>query len=231
VTVNRLKTWETLFRHALDVIDQLPSDGEAKNHWTFGGGTVLMRKHQHRFSKDIDIFVPDPQYLGYIHPQRNDRTASMITDYVDAPGSLKLYFPEGEIDFVAAGALVAHSYDVERIFDRDVRVETTAEIIGKKLKYRCRDFKARDLFDLSLAAEREPKALEEITSVIVESAPFVSERMQAHERQLREDFAAIDAMSYNPTYDQCIARVRALFASAAIPPPGSGFHTLTHRRP
>jgi hypothetical protein len=30
--------------------------------WTFGGGTVLMLGFDHRFSKDIDLFVPDPQY-------------------------------------------------------------------------------------------------------------------------------------------------------------------------
>jgi hypothetical protein len=28
--------------------------------WTLGGGTVLMFRHRHRLSKDIDIFVPNP---------------------------------------------------------------------------------------------------------------------------------------------------------------------------
>ncbi|MCZ7560312.1 MAG: nucleotidyl transferase AbiEii/AbiGii toxin family protein [Burkholderiaceae bacterium] len=28
----------------------------------FRGGTVLALRHAHRFSKDIDIFVRDPQY-------------------------------------------------------------------------------------------------------------------------------------------------------------------------
>jgi hypothetical protein len=32
--------------------------------WTFGGGTVLMLRHKHRISRDVEIFVPDPQYLS-----------------------------------------------------------------------------------------------------------------------------------------------------------------------
>jgi predicted nucleotidyltransferase component of viral defense system len=33
-------------------------------HWTFGGGTILMLRYDHRFSKDIDLFVPDPNTSG-----------------------------------------------------------------------------------------------------------------------------------------------------------------------
>ena len=46
------------------------------SNWTFGGGTVLMRRFRHRFSQDVDIFVPDPQYLGYLDPELNDAVAA-----------------------------------------------------------------------------------------------------------------------------------------------------------
>lgn len=39
-------------------------------HWTFGGGPVLMLRIAHRQAKDIDLFVPDPQYLGYVNLRR-----------------------------------------------------------------------------------------------------------------------------------------------------------------
>lgn len=63
---DRLKTWETLFKRAMRVLDSairtVPEDD-----WSFGGGTVLMLKQRHRFSKDIDIFVSDPQYITVGH--------------------------------------------------------------------------------------------------------------------------------------------------------------------
>lgn len=65
---DRLKIWEALFQRALVIIDSISGAGVALDDWSFGGGTVLMRRHHHRLSKDIDIFVPDPQYLGYLRP-------------------------------------------------------------------------------------------------------------------------------------------------------------------
>ena len=57
--------WEVLFQRALRLIDEIQRQGGlADPLWTFGGGTVLMFRYGHRLSKDIDIFVPDPQYLG-----------------------------------------------------------------------------------------------------------------------------------------------------------------------
>lgn len=46
--------------------------------WTFGGGTVLKLGIGHRQSKDIDLFVPDPKYLGYLNPRLSD-AAEQIT--------------------------------------------------------------------------------------------------------------------------------------------------------
>jgi len=65
VAQDRLRIWEKLFERALILIDSVSAAGVTLNDWSFGGGTVLMRRHRHRVSKDIDIFLPDPQYLGY----------------------------------------------------------------------------------------------------------------------------------------------------------------------
>lgn len=64
--------WQDLLRHAYTLIDEIARHGIRDPVWTFGGGTVLMLRHAHRLSKDIDIFVPDPQYLGFVpdgHPK------------------------------------------------------------------------------------------------------------------------------------------------------------------
>lgn len=94
---NRLKTWESLFLRALELIDSAGDAGIALDDWSFGGGTVLMRRYHHRLSKDVDIFLPDPQYLGYPTPRLNPGAQSMTVDYIEQAGSLKLIFPELEI--------------------------------------------------------------------------------------------------------------------------------------
>ncbi|WP_422099448.1 nucleotidyl transferase AbiEii/AbiGii toxin family protein [Variovorax sp.] len=67
--------------------------GIADPFWTFGGGTVLMFCYHHRLSKDIDIFVPDSQYLGFDTPWLSDTAADLTEDYTEQPGAfLKLQF-------------------------------------------------------------------------------------------------------------------------------------------
>ena len=129
----RLKIWESLFQKALVLIDSTQQLGPALTNWSFGGGTVLMRRHLHRVSKDIDIFIPDSQWLGYLTPRLNDTAESLITDYSEEAQSLKLRFAEGEIDFVASQPLTIASTVMETLFGRDVQVETTAEIVAKKV--------------------------------------------------------------------------------------------------
>ena len=88
-------------------MDEIARHGISDPFWTFGGGTVLMLRHGHRLSKDIDIFVPDPQYLGFVSPRMSDAAERVTQDYVEGPGYVKLLRPEGEIDFVASPNLRA----------------------------------------------------------------------------------------------------------------------------
>ena len=56
--------WRGLLTHALRLVDEIRVHGISDPFWMFRGGTVLMLRYQHRRSKDIGIFVPDPQYLA-----------------------------------------------------------------------------------------------------------------------------------------------------------------------
>jgi predicted nucleotidyltransferase component of viral defense system len=205
---DRLKIWETLFQRALALIDSVAQTGTSFEPWTFGGGTVLMRRYHHRFSKDIDIFVPDPQYLGHVTPRLNDTAESMTSDYVEQGNFVKLLFPEGEIDFIASAALTAKPFGMETLFGRDVRVETATEIIAKKVWHRGKDFTARDLFDLALVAEREPRALKEIEPVLRDQRNVVLARITDADRQLRREFSELEVLDFGPTFDECIAIVK-----------------------
>lgn len=210
---DKLKVWETLFQRALALIDSVARSGARFEPWSFGGGTVLMRRHRHRLSKDIDIFVPDPQYLNYVTPRLNDTAESMTGDYVEAADSLKLVFPEGEIDFVASAPLTSKPTVIEKLFGRDVEVETSAEIIAKKVWHRGSQFKARDLFDLALVAEKEPKALMEIRPVLRDRRNVVLARIAEDDRQLRGDFAELEVLEYRPSYDECLKIVRRVLTA------------------
>lgn len=130
--------WEVLFQRALRLIDDIQRHGGlADPFWTLGGGTVLMFRYGHRLSKDIDIFVPDPQYLGYVTPRLSDTAAALTEEYTEMPGSfVKLQFEEGEVDFVAAPNLIDAAWEQWEIQGRPVRVETAAEVIAKKMYHR-----------------------------------------------------------------------------------------------
>jgi predicted nucleotidyltransferase component of viral defense system len=207
---DRLKIWETLFQRALALIDSVAKTGASFEPWTFGGGTVLMRKYRHRFSKDIDIFVPDPQYLGYVTPRLSDTAESMTSDYVEQGNFVKLLFPEGEIDFIASAALTPHPFTIESLFGREARVETATEIIAKKVWHRGKDFRARDLFDLALVAEREPEALKAIEPILLDRRKVVLARIADADKQLRSEFSELEVLDFQPSYDECLAIVRKI---------------------
>lgn len=205
---DRLKLWETLFQRALLLIDTARDSGATLDNWSFGGGTVLMRRHRHRFSKDVDIFVPGPQCLPYLSPRLNDAAESLTADYVEQADFLKLNFPEGEIDFVASAPLTEGATVVEILFGREVQVETSSEIIAKKVWHRGNQFTARDIFDLAMVAEKEPDALWKIQPILRGHREAVLERIASQEAALRESFAALEILDYRRSFDECVELTR-----------------------
>lgn len=188
--------WEALFPRALTLIDEIRTHGGiADPFWTLGGGTVLMFRHRHRLSKDIDIFVPDPQYLGFVSPRLSDVAAGLTEDYTEqANAFVKLQFEEGEVDFVAAPNLLDNAWEPWDIHGQAVKVETAAEIIGKKMYHRGDRVTARDLFDLALVVEREPESLLEAKPfLLLHRSAFVEQVCNPHPT-LRAAFDAIAAM-------------------------------------
>jgi predicted nucleotidyltransferase component of viral defense system len=151
--------WGALFPHALRLMAHLESQVQGA-WWTFGGGTVLMLRIDHRQSRDIDLFVPDRQYLGYVNPRLSDVAEQVSHDYEEGSEFLKFFLPEGEIDIVAGAALTDQPFDVVLHAGRNIRVETCAEIIAKKMWHRGDSGKARDLYDLCAVADTQPAAIE-----------------------------------------------------------------------
>lgn len=205
---DRLRIWETLFQRALDLIDSVSEAGIVLRDWSFGGGTVLMLRYRHRVSKDVDIFVPDPQYLAYLTPRLNSKAETLTSNYIEQAGFLKLYFPEGEIDFVASAPLTENPTVIETLLGREVQVETSTEIIAKKAWHRGEQFTARDIFDLAMVTEKEPDALLNIKSVLQSRRDIVLRRIASQEVALREAFAALEILDYHRSFDECVEIVR-----------------------
>lgn len=213
---DRLRIWETLFLRALELIDSVSHAGITLEDWSFGGGTVLMRRHHHRLSKDIDIFVPDSQYLGYLTPRLNTTADALTSKYIEQANSLKLIFPEGEIDFVASAPLTKDPTVREELFGRQIEVETSAEIIAKKVWHRGTDFTARDIFDLAMVAEKEPTALWKIEPILRDRRDTVLQRIASQDAALRQTFAELEVLDYRRSFGECIALIRKTLGRGKI---------------
>jgi hypothetical protein len=128
----------------------LAAQGFPIRGWSFGGGTALMLQLHHRHSKDIDFFVPDPQYLGLLSPRLSGHAVWGGPDYDETSHYIKLRYADGEIDFIAAppiSTLPCGDY----LFEGHVlAIESPVEIVLKKLFYRADLLKPRDIFDTAV---------------------------------------------------------------------------------
>lgn len=196
--------WEKLFATACDLIDQVNGDYKIIDEWTFGGGTALMLQIGHRLSDDIDIFLDDHQLLPYLDPARQSFEFAMApSDYVgDGTGFQKIVFDGvGEIDFIVCPHVTKEPTRRVMLEGREVRLETVAEIIAKKIFYRGSHIKPRDIFDIAAAgfthrdeivaalAEHGDKVAVTLAQISRNDAQFINDVIA--ELQIRPAFAAM----------------------------------------
>jgi hypothetical protein len=171
-------TWKSLLERALRCLDSLAGLAMAAPEWTFGGGTVLMLRHAHRVSKDVDIFLHDAQFLTALSPRLNSAVLAMTESYLEGSSSLKLSFDQGEIDFIIAPSLLRLPPVVFDFIGRAVLTDRSAEIIAKKLFYRTASLKIRDVIDLATVLEKEETVAEEIRPALSGKAEQIRRRLQ-----------------------------------------------------
>jgi hypothetical protein len=168
--------WARLFRIASALIRQVNSEQTIIDHWTLGGGTALMLQIDHRDSRDVDIFLSDPQLLSFLDPRINDFQFERRPDDYAGDGTrfLKLRFERtGEIDFIVARSMTAAPTIATHIAGQRVLLETIPEVVVKKVYYRGRSLKPRDIFDIAAVAE------DHSDSLIKELRGYRSEVIQA----------------------------------------------------
>jgi hypothetical protein len=147
---------------AYSLIRQVNSEQKLIDHWTFGGGTALMLQIDHRESRDVDIFLRDPQLLALLDPQKRDFQFEIPPSDCTGDGArfLKLAFEGiGEIDFIVANAMTASPTKQDTIEGETVLLDAIPEIITKKIHYRGSRIKPRDIFDIAAAGEQHAAAI------------------------------------------------------------------------
>ena len=155
-----ISQWEKLLNLALPVLSDLETP------WTLGGGTGLFLRLNHRVSYDIDIFLEDPRGLKTI--AGDPRTKRISNDWQFPGNYLKLIRQEGEIDFILAAAITENSFFAYDFKGTEIKVETPAEIIAKKIRYRGSNFTIRDTFDFALAVDHDPKLIGKLHQAIAQ---------------------------------------------------------------
>ena len=206
---SRQGAWTQLLPQALTLMDHLERV-TTKPLWTFGGGTVLMLRINHRHSKDVDLFVPDPQYLGYVNPRLSDAAEGITTSYREDALFIKLYLPAGEIDIVVGQSLTEKPFDLVKHQGREIRVETCAEIIAKKMWHRGDHANARDLFDLCAVAHHEPEALDQVAPFMAKHGAAFLDRLKSSKASIEEKFASIEPVDFKQSFDQCVEQAYSL---------------------
>lgn len=154
--------WVRLFRVACDLIKQVNARDLIIDHWSFGGGTALMLQIGHRESRDVDIFLRDPQLLSFLDPQRHDFTFKLRPSEhaSDGTGFVKFAFAGvGEVDFIVSQPKTATPTRAIVIEGERTLRETVPEIIAKKIVHRGATIKPRDIFDIAAASQQHEASI------------------------------------------------------------------------
>ena len=135
-----------------------------------GGGTALAARWQHRHSTDVDLFA-EPGPYRHFHWNTGGQFTLDLT--AAAPvGRLVIGDEEAYISFQGRPGHVSVSFarglpldprSSDTVSGTDLPLETTAEILAKKLRFRMardKELLPRDLYDIAFARQMDPAALQ-----------------------------------------------------------------------
>lgn len=204
--------WVSLLEKAYRLFDAVAADGFTIPRWSLGGGTVLMFHYAHRKSKDIDIFIPDPQFLGYINPRIGGRGEDITSDYQDAAEYVKLFLPEGEIDFVASSTLTNNPFEAHEVLGRNILLETPIEIVAKKIWHRGDRATPRDLLDLAMVIDHHYAEILNHRNIFLKHIEAFTHQCESRKSIMLPVFDAIEKIDCNLSFDECLQRANVLKA-------------------
>ena len=212
--------WRRLLGRTLDGLSDLEQQGRPVPDWVLGGGTALMLHANHRFSRDIDAFIDDPQYLALLSPETTD--VWNCNDWDKAAHYLKLRYPEGEIDFIVSGAIsdldpAEKGIDLTSVragWNPTIMVERPAEIALKKMYHRATMLKPRDIFDIAVIKKIDGSSLiANLGEVASKKDDLVRRLASIRVDYLKTDLAELDIQpGWEHEQETCLETARSLVA-------------------
>ena len=154
-----------LLRRALQCLDGIAAPDDC----VLGGGTALAARWHHRLSVDIDLFTSNASYRR-IKPALDRRAERWKADATFAevrvhPTVIHCHL-SGGLEFSIAGSddVTLLPLSIEREAATGVRLQSTAEIIARKIRARMinrESYVVRDAYDVVCCLEFDPQALNE----------------------------------------------------------------------
>ena len=183
-------SWRAMEKLALEIVSDASKTAQSELNPVLGGGTRLMLALEHRISDDIDLFIRDPQWIGYLSPRLNDKFEGVISDYDEGATSLKLKLANGEIDFIVSMSLLGLPNEVST--ECAFELEPVAEVLAKKLFYRGWALTPRDLFDWrSIEAHLSPTVIHapKIANLVSGRIDEIQAALTAMDKSVKAQFA------------------------------------------
>jgi len=207
----RTDVWPKLLELALRALATLP----ARTRWSWGGGTALARHLGHRESDDIDIFLSDSRSLRLLSPQRNEVVRGLCESWQEPGHYLKLERPEGEVDFIVGSLLTEPGTRPWTFLGRSLPLETAAEVLAKKLRWRGSNILARDVFDLAATLSLAPEEFAVARRNQPEGARRVADQIRRRQARLKRELPL--AVRPLPGREACLEADLLALAAALDP--------------
>ena len=162
----------------------------APEHLSFGGGTVLAARWNHRRSLDVDLFC-EPTTYGRLSPAQRARIEKAINEIAGCVPSqtwcedIATYTEISGIEAtVLPGIIVIEPSNPTTLDGTWLALQSTAQILYAKIAWRMYEggeIAVRDAYDLACARKHDPRALTQARSHI---SPRVLEMVAEIIRQL-----------------------------------------------
>lgn len=135
----------------------------------FGGGTALaMYYFQHRLSFDIDLFLADQQFLSFYSPKLwiDSYTSFNDSEYIDTFNHIGVITSNDIKIDILVDPNTSEKYvdNSKKIFPFDIHIETIEDIISKKIVFRKKDNKTRDIFDIAISIVKDDNLISRLLS-------------------------------------------------------------------
>ena len=125
---------------------------------------------------------------------------------------MKLFLPEGEIDFVASPTLTEDPFEEFEVLGRNILLETPIEIVAKKLWYRGDRATPRDLLDLALVIEHHHSEILKHSEVFAKNIDAFTEQCYSRKAFMQPAFNEIERLEFKLSFDECLGRANDLKA-------------------